>query len=56
LTSVGRYDEAIGQLREAVEIDPASAAAHLNLAETLRKTGRLEEAQAHYQAAQQVHR
>jgi tetratricopeptide (TPR) repeat protein len=48
---MGRADEAIGHLREALRIDPRSVAAHIDLGLALHDNGRREEAIDHYQQA-----
>ncbi len=46
-----RIDEAIHQLRLAVQIDPGHAKAHFNLANAIRSKGRVDEAIVHYRLA-----
>lgn len=48
LLQQGKLDEAIAQLRKAVELDPKYAGAHLNLAYAYDRQGQAEEAIAQY--------
>jgi len=50
----GRNPEAIGELLEAVRLDPADANVRLALAEAYRRGGRLAETEEHLQAALQI--
>ena len=50
----GRLEEAISSFRHAIAADPNSAAAHYNLANTLREVNRLDEAEASYHDALRV--
>jgi Flp pilus assembly protein TadD len=47
----GRIEEAIAQLRTAVENSPGYAPGHRNLAALLQQAGRKEEAATHYREA-----
>ncbi len=51
LKTANRLDEAIRELRLAVELDPRYAEAHHNLANALRATGQVDEAIGHYRLA-----
>ena len=51
LGALGRWDEAISQFRQAIEIDPNSAMAHFSLAWALRVKGPQDEANIQYQEA-----
>ena len=51
LLKQGRLEEAIAEFQRAVELDPAYAAAHLNLAYAYERSGRVEEAIAGYRKA-----
>ena len=51
---VGRNDDALQSLAEAVRIDPSTASTHLNYAVTLAQAGRMAEALAEAQAALQI--
>lgn len=51
MTMMGRYPEAIAQLREAVALDPADAAARLSFAVALAEAGRVAEARQQAQEA-----
>jgi Flp pilus assembly protein TadD len=44
LTNLGRADDALQQLSEAVRLDPQNEVAHYRLAQAYRKLGRTEEA------------
>ncbi len=46
-----RRDDAVGEYRAALELDPRHAAAHTNLGVILQEEGQLTEAMAHYQRA-----
>ena len=52
--TLGRTDEAIAQLREAVRLAPEVAASHYNLGNEYRQTGRLEDAAREYRDALQL--
>ena len=47
----GRYEDAIGEFREAIRIDPRFGEAHHNLGSALAERGQLEESVREYQAA-----
>src|SRR5436305_288815 len=49
LGELGRWEEAIGALREAVGLAPGIAATHYNLGNALEKAGRPDEARQAYQ-------
>ena len=51
LASVGRSDEAVARLREAVRLNPDNAEAHSNLGVALGHIGQLAEAVMHYREA-----
>ncbi|HSC70285.1 MAG TPA: tetratricopeptide repeat protein, partial [Candidatus Methylomirabilis sp.] len=51
LSKQGRLEEAIVELRSAIQADPGYAAAHLNLAYVYDRLGRADEAIAAYQKA-----
>jgi Flp pilus assembly protein TadD len=51
LTSAGRLDQAIVQLRTALHLAPGYADAHYNLAVALLQAGRREEAAAEFKAS-----
>jgi len=50
----GRTGEAIGELREAVRLDPGSAAAHAGLGVALARAGRFDEAIAQLSEALRI--
>ena len=52
--SAGRPAEAIASYSAALRLHPASLSAHLNLAEALRRSGRLAEATVHLDAAREL--
>lgn len=52
--SQGRTDEALTQLQESLEIDPANARAHNDLGTILRRSGRLDDAIAEFQEALKI--
>jgi len=54
LTRLGRADEGIAQLREAIRIDPGFFSAHNDLAVALEGQGRVMEALEHYRTAAQL--
>jgi tetratricopeptide (TPR) repeat protein len=54
LVGDGRFQEAIGQLEEAVRLRPDYAEAHTNLANALSQTGRYGEAVPHFERALQL--
>jgi len=47
----GQYETAVDYFQQAVQLNPASAIDHANLALNQEKTGQLEEALANYQVA-----
>jgi lipoprotein NlpI len=51
LRGLGRIEDALLRFRQAIAIDPNSAATHIDLAYTLYEFGRSEEAIAHYKRA-----
>lgn len=51
LVAAGRFDEALARYREALQLQPAYAEAHYNLALTLRQMGRLDETADQYKQA-----
>ena len=54
LAKQGRYDEAIGQLQLAVEINPDDSYGHNNLGWALQPRGRIDEAMTHFQRALKI--
>ena len=54
LSDAGRLDEAIAMQLSALERDPATAQAHVNLIALYGRTGRPDKAHAHYRAALQL--
>lgn len=51
LEQTGRFDDAIREFQEALQIDPDYAEAHGNLGDTLLQTGKLDEAMAQWKRA-----
>ena len=47
----GRYDEAVGQWRKALELNPGEASVHVNIGVALARAGRPQEAAAEYRQA-----
>jgi len=54
LQARGRNTEALGQLEEAVRLDPLSGIARINLGSALENVGRLEDARQQYEAVLQI--
>ena len=54
LASAGRLDEAVAELRRAVELKPDSAELHRLLAQALFESGRMPEATAERAAAERL--
>ena len=55
LVSLERYGQAVAIYGRAVELDPGYGPVHYNLAGLYRKSGNLEAARRHYQAAAESH-
>jgi tetratricopeptide (TPR) repeat protein len=54
LHDLGRYNEALGCYRDALQLNPSYADAHFYMAVTLEKSGRSQEARPHWRAYQRL--
>ena len=52
---MGRYDDALSYLQKTLAVDPKRKEAHENIADTLMKLGRRDEAKQHYQQFLALH-